>query len=134
MNKTKVLIIGGGVALAAGAIWYIKRSERQAETPVAEPSKVPVTYFSSQEAAGNMGNFGGGGAPAESRPGVTTTPELAHNNICGPDQQGVGISAIAGQKGGIKCIPRNQVTPALNPPDPVKPKNYIQIPTPKPQQ
>lgn len=107
MNKSKVLIIAGGLAVAGGAIWYIRKSEKPKPEP--EGNAAPTTYFSSQEASGNPANFGGGGAPGGSREGVTTSPEPEHSYICKPGEQAVGVSALGGKPGGIQCINRNQV-------------------------
>src|SRR6267142_1650624 len=81
MKPSKPILIFGGIALAAGAIWYIKRSEKPQEEFI--PVQGPKTYYGSQEASGSFFNpMGGGGAPSAGAPGVTTSPELEHNNIC----------------------------------------------------
>lgn len=102
---SKPILIAGGVALAAGAIWYIKKSEKPKEEflPTA-----PTTYYGGQEAAGNFGGFnsgggfGGGGAPTAEAPGVTTAP--VPESFCKNGEQVVGISAIGGKPGGLHCI------------------------------
>lgn len=144
--KNKPILIASGIALAVGAIWYIKKSEKGTEEFY--PTQAPATYLGSQEAAGSFfnpqgGGMVGGGAPSSGAPGVVTAPSEEHNKRptqeeapgypgyrcrsgwievpnpkggvmcvpigkepkdCPPGKTGVGVSAIAGRQGGIRCI------------------------------
>lgn len=105
--KSKPILITGGIALAIGAIWYIKKSEKPAEEFI--PVQGPKTYYGSQEASGSFYNpMGGGGSPSTGAPGVTTSPPLEHapkpRITCPDGKTGVGVSAIAGKPGGVRCI------------------------------
>jgi hypothetical protein len=125
MKPNKYILIAGGVALAGGAIWYIKKKEKTAAEAATPPTLEPAIVGPHSEftfpASGGAG-FGGGGAPSSPTTGVTTAPPEEHNRPlpgelpgpggCPPGTQAVGISAIAGQQGGVRCLPQNQ-TPEI---------------------
>lgn len=125
MKPSKGVLIAGGVAVAGGAIWYIKKQEKEKTQQAASnepPITAPVTYASSQEGYGNLGNFGGGGAPSSgNNPGVVTTPPPEHApegkpfQGCPPGTHAVGVSAVPGKPGGIYCVPSApQPEPVVN--------------------
>ncbi len=108
-NK-KTLLIAGGVVLAVGAMYLVKRKQpAPTATENTEPPIVgPSSYFPLGETLGIGGGGGsvertGGGAPATPTPGVTTTPELEHNFVCKPNDTQPN------------CRPRTEPPPRVKP-------------------